>query len=132
MPVWSPRERPPILTAVPNAVRNEELDYRRRLGPAIVQLRSLAGLSQADLSELIGRSEAAVSRWETAKATPSAWDLREIARVTKLEDDQLDVLLRPPKGPISPVAERLARAGEAGARKGRAAGVPRRVGGRGV
>jgi len=119
---WSAHDRRPILAVVPVKVSGEEQDYRRLLGPAIVQLRAIAGMSQAELAEKINRSEAAVSRWETAKATPSAWDLREIARVVKLEDDQLDVLLRPPKGPISPVAERLARAVEAGARRGRARG----------
>lgn len=129
---WPPRDRGRIVTPVPIVVTNEEQDYRRLLGPAIVQLRAIAGISQAELAEKIGRSEAAVSRWETGKATPSAWDLREIARVTDLDDDQLDVLLRPPKGPVSPVAERLARAVEGGARKGRVAAARRPGGGPGA
>jgi len=117
---WSQRQRAPMLGPVPRVVSEQEVDYRHLLGPAIVQLRAIAEMSQAELAEAINRSEAAVSRWETSKATPSAWDLREVARAVGLEDDQLDVLLRPPKGPISPVAERLARAVAAGARKGRA------------
>jgi Predicted transcriptional regulators len=125
LPAWSPRDRGRIVATVPVVVTNEEVEYRRLLGPAIVQLRAIAGISQETLAERIGRSEAAVSRWETGKATPSAWDLREIARVAGLDDDQLDVLLRPPKGPVSPVAERLARANEAGARKGQAVVAPR-------
>jgi transcriptional regulator with XRE-family HTH domain len=129
---WSPRDRGRIVTPVPVVVTNQEVEYRRLLGPAIVQLRAIAGISQAQLAERIGRSEAAVSRWETGKATPSAWDLREIARVASLDDDQLDVLVRPPKGPISPVAERLSRANEAGARKGRAVAAHRPANGRGA
>jgi len=132
VPAWSPRDRARIVAPVPIVVTNEEVEYRRLLGPAIVQLRAIAGISQARLAEQIGRSEAALSRWETGKATPTAWDLREIARVMELEDDQLDVLIRPPRGPISPVAERLARAVEAGSRRGRAAGVRGRGGARGA
>lgn len=123
VPAWSRRDRAAIVPAVPVVVSNQEVGYRRLLGAAIVQLRAIAGISQAELAEGINRSEAAVSRWETGKATPSAWDLREIARVVELEDDQLDVLLRPPTGPVSPVAERLARAVAAGARRGRGRGA---------
>lgn len=129
VPAWAPHERSPILASVPVVTSNEEVEYRRLLGAAIVQLRGLKHMSQAELAEKINRSEAALSRWETGKATPTAWDLREIARVVDLEDDQLDVLLRPPLGPISPVAERLARAVEAGVRTGRAGDVRRPGGG---
>lgn len=126
---WSQRDRGRI---VPFVAKRGEAEYRKLLGAAIVQLRALRGLSQAELAEAIERSEAAVSRWETGKATPTAWDLREIARVAKLEDDQLDLLIRPPKGPISPVAQRLAQAGAAGASAGQAAAVRRRADGRGA
>ncbi len=129
VPAWSPRGRAAI---VPFVAKTTEADYRKLLGAAIVQLRALRNISQAELAEAIDRSEAAVSRWETGKATPTAWDLREIARVAKLEDDQLDLLLRPPKGPISPVAQRLAQAGAAGASAGQAAAVRRRGDGRGA
>ncbi len=66
-------------------------------------------MSQVHLAEALNRSEAAVSRWETGKATPSAFDLAELARIFGLRDDQLDLLLRPPKPPDGPVAERLRR-----------------------
>lgn len=128
-PAWSPPLRRPIVSLVAKA---GEANYRRLLGAAIVQLRGLRLMSQADLAEAIDRSEAAVSRWETGKATPTAWDLREIARVCSLEDDQLDLLLRPPRGPVSPIAARLARASEAGASAGRASGARRREGGSGA
>lgn len=131
VPAWSPQHGDPIVSVVPIVVTNEEVEYRRLLGAAIVQLRAIAGISQAQLAERINRSEAALSRWETGKATPSAWDLREIARVVELEDDQLDVLLRPPKGPISPVAVRLARQVEVGARMDRARAGLRPVNGTG-
>jgi DNA-binding XRE family transcriptional regulator len=44
-----------------------EREYRRRLGRAIVQLRALHNVSQAWLAEKVGRSEAALSRWETGR-----------------------------------------------------------------
>jgi len=74
-----------------------ERDYRRRLGRVIVQLREAANrMSQAELAERIDRSEAALSRWETGKATPTAFDLRQIAGVFALPGDALSVLIYPP------------------------------------
>lgn len=128
VPAWSPLSRASTLFLV--ATTTGEVEYRRLLGQAIVQLRAIRGLSQAQLAEGIGRSEAAVSRWETGKATPTAWDLREMARILELEDDQVDVLIRPPRGPVSPVAERLARAVAEGTRRGRAGGARTPAGGR--
>ena len=101
------------LTVVPT--QPDEHLYRRRLGKAIVQLRAMRGISQEVLAERVGRSEAAVSRWETGKATPSAWDLRMLCEVL---DAPADVLAFPPELPVSPVAEELARRVEAGARRG--------------
>lgn len=92
-----------------------ERDYQRRLGKAITQLRALRHVSQARLAELLERSEAAVSRWETGKATPSAWDLRRMCEVL---DAPADLLAFPPEAPVSPVAEALTRHLEAGARRG--------------
>ena len=114
------------------AAANSEADYRRRLGHVIVELRGIAMMSQAELAELLPRSEAAVSRWEGGKATPTAYDLRRLAEIFELPADALDLLIFPPQGPISPVAERLAAAVGAGARKGRLGAVPRLVGGRGA
>ncbi len=85
----------------------ERQQYRVRLGSVIAQLRAVRGMSQAHLAESLNRSEAAVSRWEHGRGTPSAFDLAELARIFGLHDDQLDLLLRPPKPPDGPVAERL-------------------------
>lgn len=112
-------------------VSAREHTYRRRLGKVIVQLRALANdMSQATLAANIHRSAAALSRWETGKATPTAFDLVEIARVFEIPKEDLDLLLTPPKGPVSPVAQRLAATAAAGARRGQADAVLRRADGR--
>jgi transcriptional regulator with XRE-family HTH domain len=92
-----------------------EATYRKRLGDAIVQLRTLRGITQATLAERVNRSEAALSRWETGKATPSAFDLVMLAEIL---DAPADLLLSPPESPVSPIAERLRASAEAGAQKG--------------
>lgn len=122
---WSLRVREHRLTVVPN--KPDEQDYQRRLGKALVQLRAMRGISQARLAELVERSEAAVSRWETGKATPSAWDIRILCEVL---DCPPDVLIEPPALPVSSVAEELARRIEAGGRRGLAAGGPGEAAGR--
>lgn len=107
----------------------EERDYRRRLGLVIVQLRQLHNrMSAATLAERLNRSEAALSRWENGKVTPSAWDVRRLAEIFGLTDRQLELLVFPPEGPVSPVAQRLAAAAEEGSRRGRAAAVGPREG----
>jgi transcriptional regulator with XRE-family HTH domain len=110
---WSLRHRG--LTLVPVSTSTAEATYRKRLGDAIVQLRTLRGITQATLAERVNRSEAALSRWETGKATPSAFDLVMLAEIL---DAPADLLLSPPESPVSPIAERLRASAEAGAQKG--------------
>lgn len=108
-------QRAPTLVAV-----EKEAAYRRRLGRVIVELRVLRGFSQEELAGQIDRSTAAVSRWETGKVTPTAWDMRRICEVL---DAPADLLLFPPDLPVSPIAELL---------EARAAGATRKgLGGRG-
>lgn len=134
MAAWSRRQGTGTVADVVR-LQEGERDYQRRLGKVIVQLRALAvdesgrQMSQAILAERVNRSEAAVSRWETGKATPSAFDLRRIAEIFELEDEHLDLLVHPPEGPVSPVAERLQAAVEAGARRGRVPDGPGGAGG---
>lgn len=102
------------------ATATAELRYRKLLGEAIVQLRTLRGLTQATLAERVSRSEAALSRWETGKATPSAFDLVMLAEVL---DAPADLLLSPPESPVSPIAERLRESAATGAHTGLAHGA---------
>jgi len=88
-------------------------------------------MTQEKLAEMVGRSEAAVSRWETGKATPSAIDLRRMSEAFKLKLDELDLLIFPPESPVSPVAARLAASVRAGVRAGLIVGAPKQAG-RGV
>lgn len=124
VPAWSARPRLHSLTDVSKA-SGSEIDYRRRLGKVIVQLREGHRMSQAVLAEQINRSEAALSRWETGKATPTAFDLHEIARVFAMPGGSLDVLLYPPAvyGPemervFASIGEHLAAAAESGVVEG--------------
>lgn len=110
---WSRPLRRHSLVIVPTGP--SERDYQRRLGQAIVQLRVLRNISQARLAELLERSEAALSRWENGKATPTAWDLR---RMCEILDAPADLLAFPPDAPVSPVAEALTRRVEEGGRRG--------------
>ena len=92
-----------------------ETDYQRRLGEVIVEVRVLRQMSQAELAVAIDRSEAALSRWETGKALPKAFDLRRIA-------DALDMpaewLLYPPPELITYDRLAVARAVASGSEEG--------------
>jgi transcriptional regulator with XRE-family HTH domain len=91
-----------------------ETNYLQRLGQTISEVRILAGLSQDQLATKLGRSAAALSRWENGKVAPSAWDLRRLA---DLLDVPADLLLYPPERPPSPVEIRLQQAVRDGARE---------------
>lgn len=107
MSAWSHRRRLPTVPDVGQVVSGEERDYRRRLGQAIVDLRTAAGMSQATLAvEHLNRSEAALSRWENGKATPTAYDLHVIASTFGLRSNDLHLLIYPP-AVYSPAMERL-------------------------
>lgn len=70
-----------------------EDDYRARLGPTLVELRRRRAKSAAWLAEKINRSEAAISRWETGKVTPTAYDLYRVAEAL---DVPCELLIYPP------------------------------------
>lgn len=61
---WSARSNQPSLAVV---TETTEHSYQRRLGSALIEVRAIRGVSQATLAEGVGRSEAAISRWETGK-----------------------------------------------------------------
>jgi transcriptional regulator with XRE-family HTH domain len=98
---WSARQRSLTVALVTKTdVLASEGEYRRLLGQAIVELRRAAGMSQAELADAVERSEAAVSRWETGKATPSAFDVRRIAQASGLDEGDVDLLIFPPETPV--------------------------------
>lgn len=113
---WSSLLRMPSLGDVAEHTPAEE-DYKRRLGAVIVELRGMRRMSQATLAERVGRSEPTVSRWETGKSQPEAFDLHKLAGILEAP---AELLLDPPERPVSPVALRLAamRAIEAAAADG--------------
>src|SRR3954465_14661936 len=58
-----------------------ETNYKQRLGATITELRVIRRMSQAELAVRVGRSEAALSRWENGKAMPSAYDIFLLSQV---------------------------------------------------
>lgn len=91
-----------------------ETNYLQRLGQTIAEVRILAGLSQDQLASRLGRSAAALSRWENGKVAPTAWDLRRLADLLAVP---ADLLLYPPERPPSPVEIRLQQAVRDGLRE---------------
>lgn len=95
-----------------------ESTYKRNLGKAIIEMRDAAGLSQAELASAVGKTPAALSRWETGKANPRAYDLYRIAEACRVPVDAAHLFIWPPNPPARPVSKRLRDAREEGARKG--------------
>jgi transcriptional regulator with XRE-family HTH domain len=69
------------------------------VGQRIRRLRESRGLSQGQFAESVGRTQAAVSQWESGRRTPSVEDLIEIAGAL---GENLSKLL-PDASPTSPV-----------------------------
>lgn len=64
-------------------------DIKRIIANNIIELRSEAGMKQADLAEKIHYSDKSVSKWERAEAAPDAAVLRNIADVFGVTVDRL-------------------------------------------
>ena len=62
-------------------------DYK--LGNYFFELRSRAGLSQAELAEKVGVSNKAVSKWEVGKSKPSVNTIRKLAALFQISVDDL-------------------------------------------
>ena len=62
-------------------------DYR--FGNKITELRNRSKMSQAELAELIGVTNKAVSKWENGKAKPSVDNIRKLADLWKVPVEEL-------------------------------------------
>jgi transcriptional regulator with XRE-family HTH domain len=103
---WSSLLRLPTVSDVAPKASDEEIGFKARLGATIVKLRKLRDeMSQADLAVALNRSEPTLSRWETGKSQPSAYDLMRLAKIL---DAPPELLLDPPEVPVNHVAVRLA------------------------
>jgi transcriptional regulator with XRE-family HTH domain len=67
----------------------EGIMYKRMLGETIYQLRKAKGISQAELGELVGVSNKAVSKWETYEANPDITLLPLLAESLGVTADEL-------------------------------------------
>ena len=59
------------------------------LGERIIELRTLSGLSQNQLSKIMGVSRQAVSKWETGQSTPDPTKLIQLADILDTDIEYL-------------------------------------------
>ena len=62
-------------------------DYR--FGNRILELRTRAGLSQAELAARLGLTNKAVSKWEVGRAKPSTQTIRKLAAIFEVSVEEL-------------------------------------------
>jgi len=67
-------------------------DYR--FGNYLYGLRKRSGISQAELAEILGVSNKAVSKWETGKAKPKTDIIRKMASYFKIPVEELLMMKR--------------------------------------
>jgi len=89
----------------------DEMGYRVRLGQVIAEVRTLEHVTQGDLAERIGRTPAAISRWENGHTLPTAFDLRRISEALRMPPD---LLLFPPARQMTEIELRLRQAAQEG------------------
>ena len=86
-------------------------EYRKTIGQAIAEARSVAGLTQLALSKALGSSKNAVSNWERGASAPTAESLRDLCRVLRVGPQRLlaiDVGVSTQAGPHAEAADRRA------------------------
>jgi len=57
----------------------EKLDFLKKLGNRIVQIRTEKGISQAELARICYKDRQSIERVENAKSNPTAFYLKQIA-----------------------------------------------------
>ena len=58
---------------------------RYRVKHTLRQWRQLAGLTQAELAETVGRNVMTISRWEKGETTPTAKDICKLEETLKIK-----------------------------------------------
>ena len=74
--------------------------FKRMLGETIYRLRKEKGMSQAELGELVGVSNKAVSKWETYEANPDITLLPLLAQSLGVTTDELLTDIKAEKGDL--------------------------------
>ena len=65
------------------------LDLREIIADNICDLRTRAGMTQAELAEILNYSDKAVSKWERAESIPDIFVLKELAELFRVDVDYL-------------------------------------------
>jgi transcriptional regulator with XRE-family HTH domain len=94
-------ERAPTISDVGSDSVFDEETFQDRLGRLIVEFRLLRGITQEQLAHDLGRSTAALSRWENGHSTPTLHDGHKLA---ELLDAPPEFLLNPPVLPDRPAS----------------------------
>jgi transcriptional regulator with XRE-family HTH domain len=81
--------------------------YKKMLGDTIYRLRKEKGLSQAELGELVGVSNKAVSKWETYEANPDITLLPLLAQALGVTTDELLTDIKAEKNDPKPKEARI-------------------------
>jgi len=81
--------------------------YKRMLGEIIYRLRKEKGLSQAELGDLVGVSNKAVSKWETYEANPDITLLPLLAQSLGVTTDELLTDIKAERNDPKPVEARV-------------------------
>jgi len=81
--------------------------FKRMLGETIYRLRKEKGLSQAELGELVGVSNKAVSKWETYEANPDITLLPLLAQSLGVTADELLTDIKAEKDDPKPVEAKV-------------------------
>jgi transcriptional regulator with XRE-family HTH domain len=81
--------------------------YKKMLGDTIYRLRKGKGLSQAELGELVGVSNKAVSKWETYEANPDITLLPLLAQALGVTTDELLTDIKAEKNDPQPMETRI-------------------------
>ena len=76
------------------------MDFYERLAQAIADARRYYRMSQREVAEATGHAVSTISKWETNKAKPDAYDLHRLCKVFNLEPRYL---LMPEERPLSAV-----------------------------
>jgi transcriptional regulator with XRE-family HTH domain len=83
------------------------LKMKKMLGDTIYRLRKEKGLSQAELGDLVGVSNKAVSKWETYEANPDISSLSLLAKALGVSIEELLTDVKPEKTPNETSDEKL-------------------------
>ena len=99
----SAQARPPEFLPYPGDVPRKLSKPRPRQGARLAALRRAAGLTQAELADLVGDVQPNIAYWEQSDKPPRSDILPKLAKVLGVSFEDLlsaDILPEPKRGPV--------------------------------